>query len=345
MYLLSSSVTRDLFYMNFHRLALITTVVAFIVIILGAYTRLSDAGLGCPDWPGCYGQLDVPDTEQELNQAMESFPNSPVEQSKAWKEMVHRYFAGTLGLMILFLCLLAWRHRKRPEQPLFLPTVLVGIVIFQALLGMWTVTLMLKPLVVVVHLLFGFLTLAILFWLTLRTSKSSFLTGHPGDRRFRFPAVLGMLILVVQIALGGWTSSNYAALACPDLPVCQASWIPDMNFEEAFVLWREIGVNYEGGRLDLQARTAIHWTHRVGAVMTFAYLLLLGLVIWLKGTGSGTARTALLVIFVVTAQFSLGLSNVFFSLPLPVAVAHNAVAALLLLVLVMLNFILWFRLK
>lgn len=334
--------------MNFHKLALITTVIAFIAIILGAYTRLSDAGLGCPDWPGCYGQINVPVTQNELLQANEAYPDRPVEADKAWKEMLHRYAAGILGLSILILCLVAWKNRKDARQLILLPTLLVGIVIFQALLGMWTVTMLLKPLVVMVHLLFGFLTLAILFWLTLRSANYFRLSEQILNLRYRLPALLAVIILIMQIALGGWTSSNYAALVCPDLPTCQASWWPAMNFHDAFVLWREkegraTGVNYEGGVLDIQARTAIHLTHRIGAVITFLYLFSLGFIIYRKSQGSAMPVAGLLLAVIVTLQFGLGLANVFFNLPLFVAVAHNATAAVLLLSLVLLNYMLHLR--
>ena len=344
--------------MNFHQLALITTLIAFIAIMLGAYTRLSNAGLGCPDWPGCYGQLNVPVTADELSQANEAFPDKPLETDKAWKEMTHRYVAGTLGLLILIMCLVAWKNKKNAQQAIILPTILVGIVIFQALLGMWTVTLLLKPLVVVVHLLFGFTTLAILFWLTLKSGHYFRLSEQLLNQRYRLPALLAVIILVMQIALGGWTSSNYAALVCPDLPTCQASWWPDMNFNDAFVLWPEeegpedeisenqaliTAVNYEGGVLDLQARTAIHWTHRMGAVITFLYLFSLGITIYRKSQGNIMPMAGLLITGIVVFQFCLGLANVFFNLPLFVAVAHNATAALLLLSLVLLNYILHIR--
>lgn len=329
--------------MNFHKLALITTVIALIAIMLGAYTRLSNAGLGCPDWPGCYGQMDVPATQNELKQANEAYPDKPVEAGKAWKEMGHRYVAGTLGLFILMLCILAWKNKNKAGQALVLPTILVVIVIFQALLGMWTVTLLLKPLVVVVHLLFGFTTLAILFWLTLQSGQYFNLSEQILNKKYQLPALIAVFILVIQIALGGWTSSNYAALVCPDLPTCQASWWPEMNYSEAFVLWRESGINYEGGVLDLQARTAIHWTHRIGAMITFIYLFVLGLLIYRKSQGNVLPVAGFIVTVIVTAQFCLGLANVFFNLPIFVAVAHNATAALLLLSLVLLNYVLNFR--
>ncbi len=322
----------DTLYRWFRRLALFATAFALVVVVLGAYTRLSDAGLGCPDWPGCYGHLTVPDEAQEIHRANAAYPERPVEAPKAWKEMVHRYFAGTLGLFILALFVMALVNRRHAQQPVALPALLLGLVIFQALLGMWTVTLQLKPVVVMGHLLGGFATLSLLWWL-----------GVSGDRRqggdlttARRPltwAVVGLVVLVTQIALGGWTSSNYAALACPDFPHCQSQWWPEMDFGEAFVLWRGLGVNYEFGVLEHPARTAIHMTHRIGAVVTAVYLLALAAFVLWKGQAGAVRRAGLVLLLLVGVQVALGISNVVFHLPLPVAVAHNATAAVLLVAL------------
>jgi heme a synthase len=324
--------------MTFHRLALFATVLAFLVILLGAFTRLSHAGLGCPDWPGCYGNLFVPETVEGASLANEAYPERPLEASKAWKEMIHRYFAGTLGLLIGFLCVFAWRNKE--SHSVVLPTVLVGIVIFQAALGMWTVTLLLKPLVVMTHLLFGFLTFSLLFWLTL-DSGHYFQDSKQNFAQFRLPALFGIAILFAQIALGGWTSSNYAALACYDLPTCQEQWWPPMDFKEAFVLWRGLGIDYEGGVLDDAARTAIHMTHRIGSIVTLTYLLFLSGLLLRSVDGVLVKKVGFLIGGGVLVQFGLGLSNVFFSLPLSVATAHNGMAALLLLSLVLLNWLAW----
>ena len=321
----------DNLHTGFRRLALFATLFALVVVILGAYTRLSDAGLGCPDWPGCYGHLGVPDEAHEVTRANAAFPERPVEGHKAWKEMVHRYFAGTLGLLIAGLAVIALINRRHPRQPVLLPVLLVGLVVFQALLGMWTVTLQLKPLVVMGHLLGGFATLTLLWWLAIGGRERR---GPPASaRRFLPWATLGVVILVGQIALGGWTSSNYAALACPDFPQCQARWLPEMDFREGFVLWRGIGINYEYGVLDHPARTAIHFTHRVGAVVTAVYLGLLGLVVLLGGAGFLRILGGA-ILGVLSLQVLLGISNIVFQLPLPVAVAHNAVAAILLLTVI-----------
>ncbi len=314
---------------GFRWLARLTAVLALCVVMLGAYVRLSDAGLGCPDWPGCYGRLVVPEHPGEVAPA---YSGRALEPHKAWKEMVHRYFAGTLGLFILALAVIAWRHRRRPGQPVVLPLLLVGLVVFQALLGMWTVTLQLKPVVVMAHLLGGMATLAGLWWLVLRSIR--WRPDAPAEAlAWRGFALLGLLLVIAQIALGGWTSANYAALACPDFPVCQGSWWPPMDFREAFVLWRGTGINYEFGVLDNPARTAIHVTHRLGALTVAIYVGLLAFFLLRWGNAARVRRAAAGVALLLLVQLGLGISNVVFRLPLPVAVAHNGGAALLLLAL------------
>jgi cytochrome c oxidase assembly protein subunit 15 len=322
----------------FQRLTLIATGLALCVIVLGAYVRLSDAGLGCPDWPGCYGQVDVPQGERQIAQANASYPERPVEVEKAWKEMIHRYLAGTLGLLIATLAIIAWRRRFKPQQPVFLPLALVGLVIFQALLGMWTVTLLLKPVIVMAHLLGGLTTLALLWWLAVR--HGGYLPTAPmteQTKALRPWVFVGLLLVIGQVTLGGWTSANYAALACPDFPTCQTQWWPPMNFEEAFTLWRGIGVSYEGGVLDNDARVTIHLTHRIGALLVVAYLTWLTVRIFLKTHNKLLRFTALVMALLMVMQVSLGIANVVLALPLPIAVAHNGIAALLILALVAIN--------
>lgn len=320
---------------NFNRLALIAMVLAFCVVALGAYVRLSDAGLGCPDWPGCYGHITVP--HQEL--AQQAFPDKPLEAHKAWKEMAHRYFAGILGLLVLAICILSWRffckaNSKIASWPV-LPTALLLLVAFQAALGMWTVTLLLKPVIVSLHLLGGMTTLALLAWLV--GTRKAAPVAYPAVRTW---AALGVLILAVQIALGGWTSSNYAALACPDFPVCQGAWWPHVDFSKAFHLARELGMNADGTQLTIQALTAIHISHRIGALVTFMYLGWFGSKL-LKINSLRFWGGALLGLLLL--QVALGICNVIFSLPLLVAVGHNAGAALLLATLVVINSKLWNR--
>jgi cytochrome c oxidase assembly protein subunit 15 len=315
------------------RLALLATVLAVVVVLLGAYTRLTHAGLGCPDWPGCYGFISVPASEAQLAHAEANFPHAPVEAHKGWNEMVHRYFAGTLGLLILALAALAVRRRSTPGQPLKLPLLLLGVVVAQAAFGMWTVTLKLWPQVVTAHLLGGFTTLALLFLLTLRLSgRLESLPSVPVHLR-RLAAV-GLLVVIGQIALGGWVSSNYAAVACIDLPTCHGQWWPTMDFANGFHLSQHIGPNYLGGQLDSDARTAIHFTHRLGALLVT--LVLLALAWQLQRAGHG--RLAGLLVLALAVQVSLGVSNVLLHLPLAVAVAHNAGGALLLLTTVLLNY-------
>ncbi|MET1079480.1 MAG: COX15/CtaA family protein [Pseudomonas sp.] len=316
-----------------YRLAQFATLLAVVVVLLGAYTRLTHAGLGCPDWPGCYGFIGVPKSESQLAHAEANFPEAPVEAQKGWNEMVHRYFAGTLGLVIVGLAALALKHRRQAGQPLKLPLLLVGVVIAQAAFGMWTVTLKLWPQVVTAHLLGGFTTLALLFLLSLRLSGAvaRLPTAAP---RLRALGAAALLLVVLQVTLGGWVSSNYAAVACIDVPTCHGQWWPAMDFANGFHLTQHIGPNYLGGQLDSDARTAIHMTHRLGAVAVTLVLLLLA---W-RLRAAGAARLALLLVAALGVQVSLGISNVVLHLPLAVAVAHNAGGALLLLVLVLVNY-------
>ncbi len=312
----------------YRRLLAAAIVLAFAVIALGAYVRLSDAGLGCPDWPGCYGHwLGVPDEAHEQAAASRAFPDRPVETPKAWKEMIHRYFAGSLGLLVLGLCLLSWRGEARRQQSPRLPTLLLGIVMLQAALGMWTVTLLLKPVIVTLHLLGGMTTLALLVALALRESTPvASGTASPGVPRL---AGLALLAVFVQIALGGWVSSNYAALACTDFPMCQGQWQPPMDFSHGFTVFRELGQTADGELLPFSALTAIHWTHRVGALAVVGLVGMLALALWRNG-GARWRNWSLLLAGALTLQISLGVGNVLLSLPLPLAVAHNLGAALLL---------------
>lgn len=314
------------------RLALFATLLALIVVLLGAYTRLTHAGLGCPDWPGCYGFISVPKSEAQLAHAELHFPDAPVEAHKGWNEMIHRYFAGTLGLLISVLAGRAWANRRHPGQPVKLPLFLLAVVIAQAAFGMWTVTLKLWPQVVTGHLLGGFATLSLLFLLTLRLS--GVLPALTVPKRLQYWATAGLLLVIGQIALGGWVSSNYAAVACIDFPTCHGQWLPPADFANGFHLTQHIGPNYLGGQLDSDARTAIHLTHRIGALLVT--VVLLGLAWQLKAVGM--TRLAGLLLIALAAQITLGISNVLFHLPLPVAVAHNAGGAALLLTLVLVNY-------
>lgn len=357
------------------RLAAFATVFAFLVIVFGAFVRLSNAGLSCPDWPTCYGKATWPGHEQEIARANEAFPDRPFETHKAWREQVHRMIAGTLGLLVFGLALAAaWRQRPLPtllvaaaiaaavgvflyiktayaasaalslvaialplyaayrldrSTPWRVAVAAFAVVIFQAMLGMWTVTLLLKPIVVMGHLLGGLLTFALLGYVALRLSG----TREPTvpQLRLRPMVVVALVLLTLQIALGGWTSANYAALACGiDFPKCAGYWWPTTDFREAFVLWRGIGVNYEGGVLDASARAAIQIAHRIGALIVFGHVLATAVLAWRRGLRMPGALVALLL----CTQVALGILNVKLLLPLPVATAHNGVAALLLLSLI-----------
>ena len=359
-------------------LSLLAAVFAFGLVMFGAFVRLSNAGLSCPDWPTCYGQVTWPQHAQAVAHADAEFPGRPYEAHKAWREQVHRFLAGTLGVMVLALALLAsWRRRGALlaviagsvlaaagvalymsgehrwssllaacaiALPLFaamrlsrpgawrICVLALAVIIFQAMLGMWTVTLLLKPVVVTGHLLGGMTTFALLGYAAVRFAG----VGAADDALagLRRLVILGIVLLACQIALGGWTSSNYAALACGfgdvALPQCLGQWWPPGDYHQGFILWRGIGVDYEGGILDQGARTAIQMVHRIGALVVFCYLGWLSHRLARRGLRwCGIAIGAALV-----CQVLLGISNVHFGLPLPVATAHNGMAALLLFALV-----------
>lgn len=322
----------------FSRLVTFTALFTFVVVVVGAFVRLTDAGLGCPDWPGCYGKLTPTHAAAEIAQAVQAQggAHGPVSHQKAWHEMFHRYLAGTLGLLILSITVMAWTTRMRRAQSPWLASALLVLVMLQAALGMWTVTLLLKPVIVTLHLLGGMATLALLTWLVLRQwswrdARAAWLKPW---------AVLGLVLLVAQIALGGWVSTNYAALACIDLPTCHGEWVPKMDFKHGFQLLRELGQTAAGDKLSYDALTAIHWTHRVGAVIVTIYLA------WLAAMALRVAALRGIVLMLaglLVLQVTLGVSNILTGLKLAVAVGHNAGAALLLVALVVLNFALSVR--
>jgi cytochrome c oxidase assembly protein subunit 15 len=325
---------------NWYRwLLMVAATLALTVVVLGAWVRLNDAGLGCPDWPGCYGQLTVPDEAPEHAAATAAFPDRPVNEWKAWQEMIHRYVATTLGLLIVGIAGLAFANRRDHRQSVALPLILLLTVVFQGLLGMLTVTMLVKPLIVVAHLLGGLTTLGLAFWLLLEARRQPALSAPRTTRHAFKPALLALAILLGQVTLGGWTSSNYAALACPDLPRCLGQWWPtEADFSEAFVLWRGLGVNYEGGVLDAAARVAIHVTHRLGAVITLLVMIVVaGRATRRKRYPAPVTQAGWLVLGAVSLQMVLGASTVWFGLPLWVATAHNGGGALLLLSVLNLN--------
>ena len=320
--------------MNFYkRLTFFATLLALIVVSFGAYTRLTDSGLGCPDWPGCYGTLSVPESIDQIEKAQAVYPDSPVEIEKAWIEMIHRYIAGILGIMILVIAFMSIRLREQINYSLKWPFFLLGLVIFQAALGMWTVTLLLKPAVVTSHLLGGMTVLGILTFLMHRnygTHRENFVSNKFERKIIRFSLVL----LFIQIALGGWTSTNYAALACTDYPTCHGSLIPEMDFYNAFTIFRELGVTSIGEPLSLEALHAIQWVHRIGAIVLLVYLLF---VAYILKVNQGFNMWRNVLILVISLQFIIGIANLLLHLPIILATLHNLGAALLVVILVGIN--------
>lgn len=316
---------------TYRTLLLATIVMTFALIVLGAYVRLSDAGLGCPDWPGCYGHPTVIHASEAISAALAENPDGPVSFAKAWKEMIHRYFAGIVGLCILSIAVLAWRNRRERGASPILATVLIGVLVLQALFGKWTVTMLLKPAIVTGHLIGGLTVLTLLVWLYARTRGPSQRTVSAGLKAF---AAAGFVVLAMQISLGGWVSTNYAALACSDLPTCHGEWVPHMDIANGFHIVRELGQSADGETLTMDALTAIHWMHRLGAVVAALVLGALGFALRAAGhRGLGGALLGLLVL-----QVTLGVANVWFSLPLPLAAAHNGGAAALVIVMVLINY-------
>lgn len=355
----------------FRRLNLLTLVLCYALVVLGAFVRLSNAGLGCPDWPGCYGHVGVPDAAHEIAAAEQSYPERPVEAPKAWKEMIHRYLAGFVGLLIGTLAVLAWRDPQR-RLPRRLATTIVGVVLLQIVFGALTVTLKVNPLIVTTHLMLGLTTLSLLWWMWLGvraeaagTATATVETPRRREARnereawqqidasqaapgaaaklpalLRPLATLALCVLVAQIFLGGWTSTNYAALACPDFPACHGSFLPKTELSDAFKLWHGHDIDYEYGILDVAARATVHLVHRYGALVLS--LVLIGVSLYLLRSGHTALRrlgTALLG--ALALQVAIGVGLVHLQLPLWLADAHNAGAALLLLAVLALNHRAW----
>jgi cytochrome c oxidase assembly protein subunit 15 len=312
----------------FRRAALAATLLCAIVVVVGAWVRLTNAGLGCPDWPGCYGHAHPAQAAGRAAEINAANPDRPFDYQKAINEMVHRYIVGGLGILVIGLAAMSVMNRRDPAQPRVLPWMIVVLLVAQALLGMWTVTLLLKPLIVTLHLLGGLLTLALLWWLALPPARRELKAAERGLRRL---AMAGIAVLAVQIALGGWTSTNYAAAACPDFPTCQASYWPPMDFRDAFILWRGLGIDYEGGVLDAPARVAIHYTHRLGAYVTAVVLLLVVARAWRRGQSRATRFAAVAVGIALVLQVAIGINLVWKGWPLSLGTAHNAGAAVLVL--------------
>lgn len=320
---------------RYAQLARLTLTLTFIVVVLGAFVRLTDAGLGCPDWPGCYGDLTPTAAREHISAAELANPSGPVTMAKAWKEMGHRYLAALLGSLIVALAIAAWRSRTAWDSSPRLAASIVGVVLLQGALGAWTVTLLLKPAIVTGHLIGGMLTLSLLCWLSLSaqpTLSKPFLMINDALRKpCHVLARWALGVLAVQIVLGGWVSTNYAALACMDFPTCQGHWIPPMTLEHTFDLLRPLGSTTQGDPLPFAALTTIHFTHRVFAIVVICVLGSLG---WRLLRTPGLQTLGKMLLLLLAAQVALGVANVLLSLPLAVAVAHNGTAGLLLLTLI-----------
>ena len=321
------------------KLAWVTAFLTFDLIVIGAFTRLTDSGLGCPDWPGCYGRSNPLSAGESIRAAETALPSGPVTMGKAWVEMVHRYFALAVGVLIIVLVALAWRRWAAERRgPVYLTLLTLGWVCLQGAFGAWTVTQKLQPVFVTAHLVGGMTLLSLLIILALRESRApGFL--HAGA--LRSISALALLVLVVQIALGGWVSSNYAVMACPDFPLCHDSWMPaDMDFRNGFTLWRELGMTGgEGARpIAFQALVAIHWAHRFFAV---AATLVLALLAWRARAIPETRKVGTWLAALLALQLVTGMSNVVFQWPLLLAVLHNAGSAAMLGLLVALNYRAW----
>ena len=306
---------------------------AFVVIALGAWTRLVDAGLGCPDWPGCYGFVVFPTTEAEIALAESRYPQFPYEIDKAIPEVVHRYFAAALGFLAILLVYFAFKYQL-PKKIKAITSFLLFFICCQGLFGYLTVSLKLLPIIVTGHLFGGFITLSIFFYLFLQSTDGikNYNIGH-----LKALGGVALFALIIQIFLGVWTSTNYASLACADFPTCQGKFIPEMDFYDGFNLAQEVGPNYLYGLLDNEARVAIHYSHRISAlVLTLIFLVLISR-LWF----SNAAPMASTLGVILVTQISLGIMNVVYVLPLYIAIAHNLVAALLLLATLMVNLVIW----
>ncbi|AUD79730.1 heme A synthase [Kangiella profundi] len=346
------------------KFAIFASILALCVILLGAWTRLSDAGLGCPDWPGCYGHFTVPQDADYIKQAEVEY-NQVFEADKAWPEMIHRHFAKAIGLVIIILFVGAWRgRRKDPSIPVLLPSILLPLVIFQGLLGMWTVTLKVHPFVVMLHLLGGFSILSLLFLYILQLRPKIVSLSQVVAKKFKKLAMVSFVLVILQIALGGWTAANYAATACTELPFCNDGWTQNVDFKGGYDLWQkgfefdefkaleqekfeadlakaqgEPFINYEGGVLSHEQKVAIHVSHRIGAYIVFLVVGLLAFLMIREKDSVLIRHFGRALALVLIGQMLLGFSNIIFALPLYVAVAHNGGGVILLLTLIAVNFL------
>ena len=321
---------------KYRKLVWITLFLTFDLIMFGAFTRLTDSGLGCPDWPGCYGQANPVQAHADIRAAEALMPTGPVTVTKAWIEMIHRYLAMAVGVLIIAIMVVAWRQWLKSARQLLnfapgLPTALFFLVCLQGAFGAWTVTMKLQPIIVTIHLVLGLTMLGLLLILASRHSVHS--TVAAGARTVFAPAIAALVLLAVQVVLGGWVSTNYAVLACTDFPLCHGMLIPPMDFEHSFSLWRELGKTSAGDLLPVEALTAIHWVHRNFAFIVIAYIA------WLAHKAykiEGLRKTGKWILIALAVQFATGVSTIFLSWPILIAVMHNGGAALLVLLLVLL---------
>lgn len=351
---------------KYRKLVWLTAFLTFDLIVFGAFTRLTDSGLGCPDWPGCYGMANPFLAHEEIAKAEALMPTGPVTVAKAWIEMIHRYLAMGVGYLCMALmgtAWLQWRKTRRAEFKPGLPTLLFVAVCVQGAFGAWTVTLKLQPVIVTIHLILGMGLLAVMCWLGARqdsvgrTAESRSIglqadTVTRADRvrsetpaspsplfhptgGLRVLAAASAVVLAIQIALGGWVSTNYATLACSGFPLCNGAVMPELDFEHGFTLWRELGKTAAGHYLPFQALTAIHWVHR-----NFAYVVVavLGYTAWRAAAHAPLNKTARRIGIVLALQAATGIATVYLDFPLAIAVLHNAGAALLVVLVTMLNY-------
>lgn len=327
------------------RLALLGMLLCLVVIVLGAWVRLTDAGLGCPDWPGCYGHV-TPAGAEKVEGKIESYsPGWEYDSGKAWREMIHRYAATTLGFIIVLITAIAIAYRREKPVSVVYAVGLLVTVVLQGILGAFTVWWLVKPLIVVLHLTGGLTTLSLLTWLWLRMRRvtavvqpevgATKIAALDGARR---AGIVAVAVVAIQIILGGWTSSNYAAVACPDLPTCQGQWIPkDMDYADAFVIWRGLDINYEGGVLDHPARVAIHFTHRAWALVATLAVLWAAWLAWRNAPTALVRNGAVWAVGALSLQWLIALLMILKAFPLSLATGHNAGAALLLMALLVFN--------
>ena len=320
---------------NIKNLSLFGICLAFVVIALGAWTRLVDAGLGCPDWPGCYGFVVFPTNEAEIALAEARYPTFPYDINKAIPEVVHRYFAAALGFLAIIMVYYSFKQNEKKN----IRHWTIGLLIFiccQGLFGYLTVSLLLLPIIVTAHLFGGFTTLTLFFLIFLMSGKFDILEKM-AIPKLKTIAGIALAVLLFQIFLGVWTSTNYASLACADFPTCQGTYMPEMDFKNGFNLNQEVGPNYLYGLLDNPSRVAIHYSHRVSAILVAVVFLILISKLWF----SNAAPLASTIGILLLTQISLGIINVVYVLPLYVAIAHNLVAALLLLAIFTVNYLAW----